>query len=143
MAARGLGSAAQGFKEFTDGRAAKAGGGARTGQDLAVGKVLGVHDDVDRAFAGDLVGVQAEGVDGHGAATFGHRGVTGARWGLPPVLKPYTNCAPSAPTGTSEPTGPGTSSRSTSATTRPATVTGSYSPPDRQHPHQICTHLGM
>lgn len=83
MAARGLGSAAQGFKEFTDGRAAKAGGGARTGQDLAVGKVLGVHDDVDRAFAGDLVGVQAEGVDGHGAATFGHRGVTGARWGLP------------------------------------------------------------
>ncbi|MDX2696511.1 hypothetical protein [Streptomyces ipomoeae] len=56
-----------------------------------------------------------------------------------PELKPYSNCVPSAPMATSTPTGPGTSSRSSSATTRRATATRSYPPPDRQHPQKICT----
>lgn len=55
--------------------------------------------------------------------------------GACPGLKPCSSCVPSAPTATSTPTGRGTSSRSPSATTRRATATRSYPPPDRQHPH--------
>ncbi|GAA3773242.1 hypothetical protein GCM10022206_09830 [Streptomyces chiangmaiensis] len=50
--------------------------------------------------------------------------IAGARWGLADA-EAVLNSAPCAPTATSTPTGPGTRSKSSPATTRPATATNS------------------
>jgi hypothetical protein len=61
--------------------------------------------------------------------------------GALPAPKPSSNSGPCALTATSIPTGPGTRSRNTPATTKPATRPSSYRLPDQQHPHIAAPNL--